>query len=70
MNNVIPLRRKTHESYEIVSLEADSTNFMTQAVQALRANKAVILKLEHLDKQQAQRILDLFVVVLMPVQAT
>lgn len=60
MNNTIPLHRTTHGSYEIVVLEPkpDSSNSMTQAVQALRQNKAVILKLQTLDKSQAQRILD------------
>lgn len=58
MNNVIPLHR-TQDSYEIVVLDAaDTSDPGMQAVQALRENKAVIVKLEALDKRQAQRLLD------------
>lgn len=58
MNSVIPLHRTGKESYEIVVLEADFSDSITQAVHALRDSKAVILKLENLDKKQAQRLLD------------
>lgn len=58
MNNVIPLHRTRNGSYEIVVLEVGTTDLMRQAVQALRNSKAVILKLETLDRQQAQRLLD------------
>lgn len=58
MNNVIPLHRTTHKSYEIVVLEAGTSDPRIRAVQALRENKAVILKLETMDKKQAQRLVD------------
>lgn len=58
MNNVIPLNKMTSGRYEIVVLKSEPSKLMMQAVQALQENKAVILKLEHLEKQQAQRVLD------------
>ncbi len=58
MDNVIPLSRTSNGRYEIVVLEPDASSLVRQAIQALRANKAVILQLETLDKQQAQRLLD------------
>lgn len=58
MNSVIPLYRTGKESYEILVLEADSSDSTMQAVQALRDGKAVILKLHNLDNEQAQRQLD------------
>lgn len=58
MNNVIPWRRTTHESDEIVVLDASCPDLMIQALQALQENKVVILRQEHLDKTQAQPILD------------
>lgn len=58
MDNVIPLHKTGKGKYKIEVLEAGSSNLMPQTVQALRENKAVILKLETLDKKQAQRLLD------------
>lgn len=58
MSNVIPLRRMTHNCYEIVVLKASFPDSMMQAVKALRDNQVVLLNLGHLNQKQAQRILD------------
>jgi len=58
MDNIIPLLRAASTSYEVMILEPNSHSTTTQAVKELRANKVLILKLDNLDKEQAQRILD------------
>jgi len=58
MDNIIPLLRTGSTSYEVMVLEPDSHSTTAQAVTALRANKVLILKLDKLDKEQAQRTLD------------
>ncbi|CAA9590403.1 hypothetical protein AVDCRST_MAG81-5071 [uncultured Synechococcales cyanobacterium] len=58
MDNIIPLLRAASTSYEVMVLEPTSYSTTTQAVTALRANKVLILKLDRLDKEQAQRMLD------------
>lgn len=58
LDNIIPLFRAASTSYEVMVLEPSCYSTMTQAVTALRANKVLILKLDKLDKEQAQQILD------------
>jgi len=58
MDNIIPLLRTASTSYEVMVLEPNSYSTTAQAVKALRANKVLIVKLDKLDKEQAQRILD------------
>lgn len=58
MNNIIPLLDTINASYEVIILEPSCLDHRTQAVQALRENKVVVLKLNNLQNQQAQRLLD------------
>jgi len=58
MNNIIPLLDTIKASYEVIILEPSCLDHRAQAVQALRENKVVILKLNNLENQQAQRLLD------------
>lgn len=58
MNNVIPLHRTPHESYEIVVLAASCPDPMTQAVQALPEQSSDSQAGAPGPQHQAQRIID------------
>lgn len=58
MDNIIPLPGTTSRRYEVEIIAPKSYDTLTQAVQALLERKVVVLKLEQLDQDQAQRLLD------------
>ncbi len=58
MNDVLSLSRGLNSGYEVVIVKPRSLSDTTLIVQALRADKAVILNLEDIDIAEAQRISD------------
>jgi len=58
MNDVLSLSRGLNSGYEVVIVKPRALSDTTVIVQALRADKAVILNLEELDISEAQRISD------------
>jgi cell division inhibitor SepF len=58
MRDVISLSNSGNSNYELEIVRPQSINEMTQVVDALRGNKAVILNLENLEAREAQRISD------------
>lgn len=58
MDNIIPLPGTTSRRYEVVIVEPSSSDTLAQAVQALREGKVIVLNLDQLDQDQAQRLLD------------
>ncbi|MDG2992358.1 cell division protein SepF [Candidatus Synechococcus calcipolaris G9] len=58
MHDVASLNRSLNSGYEVIVIRPQSLQDTTLIVQALRADKAVILNLEELDISEAQRISD------------
>ncbi|KGF72874.1 cell division protein SepF [Neosynechococcus sphagnicola sy1] len=58
MNNVIGMPRASNGVPEVVIMEPRSFEEMPQAIQALRERKSIILNLNMMDPDQAQRAVD------------
>ncbi|MDR5640228.1 MULTISPECIES: cell division protein SepF [unclassified Thermosynechococcus] len=58
MSELTAFGHSLSSGYEVVVIKPQSLSDTTLIVQALRADKAVILNLEHLDVTEAQRISD------------